>query len=303
MNGTDQPFTLDGGFNLFEHRSAAMLFFYSAIFGVIGNLQTLRVLVKDHPLSMSSSRIHVQMAIANILVAATGFQAGANAWIGRWVCGDAGCKAYGFFAMFGGMASVTLAAMYDFQSRTGGLLTGAAWVFSLVIATGPLMGWNSYALESSGTSCLLDWRVRDQAHISFFLTIGSVFMVLMSAAIFGLRSAIMRTKTDDVKGGSDWFTESQLNWMAVGNLMLVLCGYNPYLFLAIWSVASPAPLQMGPLAPYVMALMVKCSTLYFPLIYCTASKQFRTAYYPHIFGEKEKAAWTGSSTEKLALPE
>ncbi|KAH3822214.1 hypothetical protein DPMN_123988 [Dreissena polymorpha] len=289
-----------GEFDLFEHRSIAVVYFIAGILGVSGNAVIIRIFSKYNPISGVRSRTHVQFAFGNILVVVGAFAGGLSSIFGRWLLGETGCQLYGFVTYTGGMIATTMALVqcveryyaqnnseYD-KNGGNGFLCVLAWLYSLSVAVAPLVGWNSYTAEASGTACGLNHMVDDWSHKSFFIALPFITTVLMMFAISAVRSAILKNDGPDAvcpAHAQDWFRDYQLNWIAVANLLTMCVGFAPYFYFSVWSVRYPGR-QMTMLASVTSPLVAKLSTLFTPIVYCIGSRKFRAAFAASIFGEE-----------------
>ncbi|WAR14546.1 OPSX-like protein, partial [Mya arenaria] len=281
-----------GDFTLFEHRTVALLYFTAGLLGVFGNAVLIRILSRDKPISGSRARLHVHFAFANILVVVGCFFSGLSSVFGKWLFGPTGCQVYGTVTYTGGMAATSLGPAlcvqrylaqgnpkYD-QGGASGALSLLSWMYALIIAAGPLLGWNSYSAESAGTACGLEWQVADWSHHSMFFVLVLVSCGLLFFATMYARAAIY---------GNAALKDACI---AVANMAITGLGFTPYFYFALWALKYP-DVQMTALASVLPPLAAKISTVFVPLVYVVANRKFRNAFTSMVFGGQEDTASGG----------
>ncbi|XP_045162043.2 visual pigment-like receptor peropsin [Mercenaria mercenaria] len=284
-----------GDFSMAEHRVVGVLYLVSGFLGILGNILIIAILRGENAITGCRSKIHVQFAIANILIVAGIPLSGSSAFAGSWLFGDIGCQMYGVLTYTGGMGAVTFAGLlciqryysisllniYDMSGRSL-FLSVLGWIYSVGIAIGPVLGWNSYVIESSGTACGLNWHKDDQSHRSLFITLPVVSIVMFLISLWSLRTAFSRPTPEKIDE-KDWFTNNQLNWIAMANLIIVTTGFAPYGFFAIWALFNHGS-EMTMLASVIPPVAAKLSTVFYPVPYIVASKKFREAFAARTIG-------------------
>ncbi|XP_060605085.1 retinochrome-like isoform X2 [Ruditapes philippinarum] len=271
------------------HRAVGVLYLLSGFLGILGNILIISILRGENVLSGCRSKLHIQFAISNLLIVAGIPLSGSSAFAGRWLFGDIGCQFYGALTYTGGMGAVTFAGLlclqryfsssllniYDMSSRSL-IMCAIGWIYSFGIAISPVLGWNSYTIESSGTACGLNWHKDDQSHRSLFIALPVMSIVMFVISLWALRVAFS-TKTPEKMDEKDWFTNHQLNWIALANLFIVTVGFAPYGFFSLWALVNHGS-EMTMLASVIPPVVAKLSTAVYPVVYIVASKNFRAEY-------------------------
>ncbi|KAL4220876.1 hypothetical protein ACF0H5_019142 [Mactra antiquata] len=212
-----------GDFSMSEHRTVGVLYFIFGVIGVLGNVLVIFIFSQYKPLSGSRGRLHISLALSNMMVVAGTPFSGSSAFAGRWLFGDLGCQLYGLETYTGGMGACVFAVLvcvqrylstnspksYDASSWPAFMFT-IGWLYSIGVAVGPLLGWNSYTIESSGTACGLNWNKDDFSHRSMFIALPAITIIQMLIAALSIRSALSAHGAAEVDE-KDWFTSKQLN--------------------------------------------------------------------------------------------
>lgn len=76
------------------------------------------------------------------------------------------------------------------SKRNAKILVATTWLYALLWALFPLIGWGKYGPESFGLSCTLAWRDMKEHSQSFVITIFLMNLILPAIIIISCYSAI-----------------------------------------------------------------------------------------------------------------
>ncbi|CAC5424013.1 OPN3 [Mytilus coruscus] len=123
-----------------------------------------------------------------------------SSFAGYWLFGEYGCVYYGFLMTCCGLCTMFILALISVdqyisvvhrkkneQSINSFSITAISGsiLMSLVLAIGPLVGWNKYVQEGLGTSCSLDIENTDALSRSYLVTLLFVaFFLPLSVMMF-----------------------------------------------------------------------------------------------------------------------
>ncbi|OPJ73686.1 opsin-5 [Patagioenas fasciata monilis] len=144
------------------------------ILTVLGNSVVLATAVKRSSLLKSPELLTVNLAVADIGMAISMYPlAIASAWNHAWLGGDVSCIYYALMGfLFGVCSMMTLCAMAvirflvtnSSKSNSSKITKNAVrfvitsiWLYSLLWAILPLVGWGYYGPEPFGISCTIAW--------------------------------------------------------------------------------------------------------------------------------------------------
>ncbi|XP_070186383.1 retinochrome-like [Littorina saxatilis] len=308
----------------FEHVTVGSLYMLFCIGGVVSNLLLIVTLLKDKKLLRgTTSWLHVGLAVANIgVVAPSPFPASSH-FSGKWLYGDKMCQAYAFEGMFVGLVAIGFVISlcierYIVSARKEAMQENPSafyWVATVLIvgnatfwAVMPVLGWSRYSIDHTGATCAIDWENPDEGYMSY-MTVLSVFSfgLPMLTAILCLYKSVPDPapvgsaasgsgQQQGTSGGQDEgtssFTESQLRWLCLTFVALVLAGWGPFALLCIWAmVGNTGGVSM--LAACIPPLSCKFVTMLYPLAYNVANNRCRAGYFSVIGagaeGTSEKA--------------
>ncbi|CAL8080116.1 unnamed protein product [Orchesella dallaii] len=161
-------------------------------------------------------------------------------------------------------------------------MIGWGYLFALVWALPPLIGFGSYGLEPYGLSCTLDWIAQDIASRIYMIlvTIFCVFLPLLIILFCYCRIILLVKQSDAIvrsngvskrnMRGSDL----QLTWISGLVSLGFIIGWGPYTLVSLWSSFGGnviLPIWATP----IPVLLAKSSIAYNPLIYIFFTARYR----------------------------
>ncbi|ODM97999.1 Opsin-5 [Orchesella cincta] len=159
-----------------------------------------------------------------------------------------------------------------------------AWgyIFALVWALPPLIGFGNYELEPFGLSCTLDWVARDQAS-KIYMVLVTIFCVFLPLLIilFCYCQIILLVKQSDALVRSNGVnkrnmkgSDLQLTWISGLVSLGFIIGWGPYTVVSLW--ASYRGEVILPIwATPIPVLLAKSSIAYNPFIYIFFTARYR----------------------------
>ncbi|XP_063398894.1 visual pigment-like receptor peropsin [Mytilus trossulus] len=150
------------------------------------------------------TRINSYMAVVCLLafiMASLGYpMVVSSSFAGYWLFGETGCVYYGFLTTCCGLCTMFILTLISvdqyisvvhrkFNEQSINLFSiiaiSGSLLMSLVIAVGPLVGWNKYVLEGIGTTCSMDLENADVLYRSYLVTLLFVaFFLPVSGMMF-----------------------------------------------------------------------------------------------------------------------
>uniref|UniRef100_A0AAR2L143 G-protein coupled receptors family 1 profile domain-containing protein n=1 Tax=Pygocentrus nattereri TaxID=42514 RepID=A0AAR2L143_PYGNA len=252
------------------------------ILSVGGNLLVLVMAYKRSSHMKPPELLSVNLAVTDLGAAVSMYPlAVASSWNHAWLGGDATCIYYGLMGFFFGVASVatlTVMAIVRFSvsltlqspsdKRRVHVLLAGTWLYALLWALFPLLGWGKYGPEPFGLSCTLAWGEMKEHSPSFVISIFSMNLAIPAIIIISCYFGIALRLYVSYKSVGN------------GNLIAVLISvgflacWTPYGIVSLWSVYSSSA-SIPPHISMLPCLFAKTSTVYNPLIYYTFSKSFK----------------------------
>ncbi|XP_016151261.1 opsin-5-like [Sinocyclocheilus grahami] len=167
------------------------------------------------------------------------------------------------------------------SKRYAKILVVTTWLYALLWAIFPLIGWGKYGPESFGLSCTLAWKDMKEQSQSFVITIFFMNLILPAIIIISCYSAIalklyITYKFMDDSNHIPNMIKMQRRLMVIAVLIsigFVGC-WAPYGIVSLWSFYRPGD-SIPPEVSMLPCLFAKSSTVYNPLIYYIFSKTFK----------------------------
>ncbi|XP_022542359.2 opsin 8, group member b [Astyanax mexicanus] len=269
-----------------------------AILSVVGNLLVLIMAYKRSSHIKPPELLSVNLAVTDLGAAVSMYPlAVASSWNHAWLGGNATCIYYGLMGFFFGTASVatlTVMAVVRFsvsltiqspkekisKSRVHVLLLGT-WLYALLWALFPLLGWGRYGPEPFGLSCTLAWGEMKDHSPSFVISIFSMNLAIPAIIIifcyFGVALRLyVSYKSMDNGNLIPNNVKMQRRLMVIAILISIgfLGCWTPYGIVSLWSIYSSSA-SIPPYVSMLPCLFAKTSTVYNPLIYYIFSKTFK----------------------------
>ncbi|XP_036438566.1 opsin 8, group member b [Colossoma macropomum] len=269
-----------------------------AILSVAGNLLVLVMAYKRSSHMKPPELLSVNLAVTDLGAAISMYPlAVASSWNHAWLGGNATCIYYGLMGFFFGVASVatlTVMAIVRFSvsltlqspkekisKRRVHVLLAGTWLYALLWALFPLLGWGRYGPEPFGLSCTLAWGEMKEHSPSFVVSMFSMNLaipaIIIISCYFGIALRLyVSYKSADNGNLVPNAVKMQRRLMMIAVLISVgfLGCWTPYGIVSLWSIYSSSA-SIPPHISMLPCLFAKTSTVYNPLIYYTFSKTFK----------------------------
>lgn len=295
--------TASGDFTDLEHRGIGCLYFILGAMGVLSNCLMLNVFIRRNVMSAPKKVLHINLCVSNMMVC-LGFPfSGLSSFKGKWLFETFGCQAYGVETYTGGYASVGFVIalcieryyavrcteFYESTSAmTWWLISFGVWMISLMWAVFPLFGWSSYAPESSGVACGLNWLQKDYSHWTYSFAIMVGYYFLYAVAMVCISAARQDNPKIVTRGQeSEWLDDNQLRGLCIGFLSVSIVAWGPYGMIMGWSMVSSST-ELSMLAASLPPLFAKGGTSLYPFGYLLASSKIRESMLGGFQEEEEK---------------
>ncbi|XP_030800641.1 opsin-5-like [Camarhynchus parvulus] len=271
-----------------------------AILTILGNSAVLATAVRRSSLLKPPELLTVNLAVADIGMALSMYPlAIASAWNHAWLGGDTSCVYYALMGFLLGVCSMmTLCAMAVIRflvtnssksnsnkitKSTVCILIAFIWLYSLLWAILPLVGWGYYGPEPFGISCTIAWsKFHNSSNgFSFILSMFLLCTVLPALTIvacyLGIAWKVHKAyqeiqNIDRIPNAAK--LEKKLTLMAVLISVGFLSSWTPYAATSFWSIFNSSD-SLQPVVTLLPCLFAKSSTAYNPFIYYVFSKTFR----------------------------
>ncbi|XP_072552861.1 opsin 8, group member b [Salminus brasiliensis] len=269
-----------------------------AILSIVGNLLVLVMAYKRSSHMKPPELLSVNLAVTDLGAAVSMYPlAVASSWNHAWLGGKATCIYYGLMGFFFGIASVatlTVMAMVRFSvsltlqspkekisKRRVHVLLAGTWLYALLWALFPLLGWGRYGPEPFGLSCTLAWGEMKEHSPSFVISMFSMNLaipaIIIISCYFGIALRLyVSYKSVDNGNLVPNTVKMQRRLMVIAILISFgfLGCWTPYGIVSLWSIYSSSA-SIPPYVSMLPCLFAKTSTVYNPLIYYTFSKTFK----------------------------
>ncbi|XP_018425859.1 PREDICTED: opsin-5-like [Nanorana parkeri] len=280
--------------------AAGIFLLIVAILSALGNLAVLATAVKCKTHLKSPDLLSINLAITDFGMAISMYPlAIASAWNHAWIGGHPTCLYYALMGFFFGVASMmTLTAMaiirYLVTSTTTRsrntikkksiyILLAGIWLYALLWAIFPLVGWGHYGPEPFGVSCTIAWAEFQNSTngfsfiVSMFLlctvTPAATIITCYSRIAWKLHKAYQEIHNYD-KIPNAVRLERKLTLMAILVSFGFLVSWTPYAVVSFWSMFHSST-SIPPTVSLLPCLFAKSSTAFNPIIYYAFSKTFR----------------------------
>ncbi|KAJ1149076.1 hypothetical protein NDU88_001894 [Pleurodeles waltl] len=270
------------------------------IMTVVGNLAVLATAIKRWAHLKSPELLTINLAVTDLGMAVSMYPlAIASAWSHFWIGGDASCMYYALMGFFFGVASMmTLSVMAIVRYQVTAsprsnhckikksivcVSISFIWLYSLVWAVMPLLGWGHYGPEPFGISCTIAWNESQNSVIdSSFISCMFVLCTILPAGTIVLCYSSIAWKLHKVYQGiqnceritNSAKIERKLTLMAIFVSLGFLSSWTPYAVVSLWSIFQSNE-YIPPVVALLPCLFAKASTAYNPFIYYMFSKAFR----------------------------
>ncbi|XP_071779433.1 opsin 8, group member b [Centroberyx gerrardi] len=269
-----------------------------AVFSIVGNLLVLIMAFKRSSSMKPPELLSVNLAVTDLGAAVTMYPlAVASAWNHRWLGGDTTCVYYGLVGLFFGVASImnlTVMAIVRFivslnlqspkekiSRRKVKMLCLWTWMYALLWALFPILGWGRYGPEPFGLSCSLAWGDMKNKGFSFVISMFSFNLVMPSVIIifcyFGIAIKLYLTYKNSMNS-NQVPNIVKLHRRLLIIAVLISAGFigcwSPYGMVNLWSIYHNSS-SIAPEVSLLPCMFAKSSTVYNPMIYYIFSKTFK----------------------------
>ncbi|XP_053547682.1 opsin-3 [Bombina bombina] len=262
------------------------------VLGSLHNSLVIIIFVKFEAVRTPINMLLLNISVSDLLVCVFGtpFSFAANV-SGEWLFGYQGCKWYGFSnALFGIVSLVSLSilsyeryitvlscAKADVSNyKKSWICIVLSWAYSLLWTVPPLLGWSSYGLESSGTTCSVVWHSRSTNNVSYIVCL-FLFCLLLPLFImvfcYGHIVRIIRVQVCRMNLTTAQKKEHRLLFMVVCMVTCYLLCWMPYGLVSLITTFGK-PGIITPTISIIPSILAKSSTFINPLIYIFMNQQF-----------------------------
>ncbi|KAL1254056.1 hypothetical protein QQF64_016285 [Cirrhinus molitorella] len=184
-----------------------------------------------------------------------------------------------------GAGSFLLVVGSKFQRKTISILIGVIWLYSLLWAVFPLLGWGGYGPEPYGLACSVDWAgYQHSLNGSSFIMALAILCTLIPCAVilfsytgiaWKLHKAYQSIQINDNLPNSG-AVERKVTLMGILISAGFIVSWAPYVFISLWTMFhSDGKDSVAPIVSLLPCLFAKCSTVYNPFVYYVFRKSFR----------------------------
>ncbi|KAK7907165.1 hypothetical protein WMY93_015777 [Mugilogobius chulae] len=270
-----------------------------AALSIVGNLLVLVMAFKRSSKMKPPELLSVNLAVTDLGAAVTMYPlAVASAWSHHWLGGHATCMYYALAGFFFGVASimnlvimavVRLIVSINMHSpkekigwRNVKLLCVWIWLYALLWALFPVLGWGRYGPEPFGISCSLAWGDMREEGFSFVICM-FVFNLLVPTVVivccyFGIAIRLYVTYKKAGISFNRMPNIIKLHRRLLIIAVLISVGFigcwTPYGLVSLWSVFRDSK-SIPPEISLLPCMFAKSSTVYNPLIYYFFSRSFK----------------------------
>ncbi|XP_041107556.1 opsin-5-like [Polyodon spathula] len=269
-----------------------------AVLSVLGNIAVLVTALKRSSHLKPPELLSVNLAVTDLGMTISMYPLSiASAWNHRWLGGDGVCIYYGLMGFFFGVASIitlTMMAITRFIVTTSLRVPGEkiskknvsimilfTWLYALMWAVFPLLGWGKYGPEPFGLSCTIAWgefKVNGSTFIVCIFTLCTIVPALtIIICYFGIVWKIHKAYKS-MGNRNQMPNAMKVEWRLTAMAVVISVGFigcwTPYAAVSLWSMFRSSD-SIPPLVSLLPCLFAKSATAYNPFIYYIFSKSFR----------------------------
>uniref|UniRef100_A0AAY4BI15 G-protein coupled receptors family 1 profile domain-containing protein n=1 Tax=Denticeps clupeoides TaxID=299321 RepID=A0AAY4BI15_9TELE len=271
-----------------------------AVLSIVGNLLILVMASKRSNHMKPPELLSVNLAVTDLGAAVTMYPlAVASSWNHHWIGGHSTCYYYGFMGFFLGVTSIaTLMVMAIIRfsvsvniqapkekvsKRCVKMLVAGTWLYALLWAVLPFVGWGEYGPEPFGLSCTLAWGNLKTMKTGFSMIICMLIMNLVIPAViiifcYSAMAVKLYLTYKSIEDCQHIPSVVRLQRRLMIIAVLISLGFigcwTPYAIVSLWSTFHDSA-SIPPVVSMLPCLFAKSSTVYNPLIYYAFSKPFK----------------------------
>ncbi|XP_049446139.1 opsin 8, group member b [Epinephelus fuscoguttatus] len=270
-----------------------------AVLSIVGNLLVLIMAIKRSSRMKPPELLSVNLAVTHLGAAVTMYPLSvASAWNHHWIGGDVTCLYYSLAGFFFGVASImnlTILAIVRFivalnlhspdekiSWKKTKILCIWTWLYALIWAMLPILGWGRYGPEPFGLSCSLAWGEMKHEGFSFVITMFSFNFLIPTIIIifcyFGIAFKLYFTYKKSMNNSNRVPNIVKLHRRLLVIAVLISVGFiacwAPYSMVSLWSIFRDSS-TIPPEVTLLPCMFAKSSTVYNPLIYYIFSQSFK----------------------------
>ncbi|XP_041951803.1 opsin 8, group member a [Alosa sapidissima] len=273
-----------------------------AVLSILGNAAVLITAAQRKRLLKAPELLNVNLAVTDIGMALSMYPFSiSSAFNHAWIGGDPTCLYYGLMGMIFSVASImTLAVMglvrylvagatpksgNKFQRSTIGMYIALIWLYALMWAVCPLLGWGGYGPEPYGMACSVDWAsYQNSLNDSTFIMALTVLCTILPCLVIVLSYSGIAWKLhkayQTIQNSNHLPNYGNVERKVILMAVLISSGFlvawTPYVAISLWTMFHTAGKDsVTPLVSLLPCLFAKGSTAYNPLIYYVFRKSFR----------------------------
>ncbi|KPP79344.1 opsin-5-like, partial [Scleropages formosus] len=234
-----------------------------------------------------------------------------------WQFGESGCIWYGVQGFVFGIGSLITTSLISLdrclkicslrygqwiERRHMAMAVGLVWLYTIVWATLPVLGFGSYGPEPFGTSCTINWwglksSVSDRLYISLILALCFALPTLIIIASYvAILLTVHRSGRSLAAIPSSAVTQSNKD-LRLTKIAAVVCST----FLLAWTPYAIVSLYSA-LVTVIPAIFAKSHCMINPVIYQVMNKEFREdVYYMFCGGGRNEGKRRGRGRDDSCL--
>nr|BAR90775.1 retinochrome2 [Idiosepius paradoxus] len=281
------PTALGGSSHLFtmwEHSFAGAIYMLIGCFVYVTCGATAVMLSRQNTQPRRKYTTLIYFLLACIAVnGANPFHA-ASCMAGKWIFGETGCIACGFYGFLAGISQIwclfafcveryiatnfksfykTIPSIYYTLTVLTMIGIGLFWAFM------PILGWSQYGLESPGTSCSIDYSVATEHYQSLLI---SMSLVTYGAPLMGsywavskAMTALKNTPEEERIKDTHLLSEEQLTALAATFIPVALISWSGFAYIALYAAFTNKGAYISNLAGTLPPLMAKFGCTLYPI--------------------------------------
>ncbi|XP_058469448.1 opsin 8, group member b [Solea solea] len=302
MDGWMSPITMDVYASTLSPALDILFGFYMlvvAVFSIMGNVLVLVMAFKRSSRMKPPELLSVNLAVTDLGAAISMYPLTvASAWNHHWLGGEATCIYYGLAGFFFGIASImnlTVLAIVRFAVSLNlrslkenvswkqvKMLCLWCWLYALMWALFPILGWGRYGPEPFGLSCSLAWGQMKHEGFSFVISMFCINLlaptIVITCCYLGIAIKLHFIYKKSLLSSNPIPNVVKLQRRMLVIAILVSVGFiscwSPYGMVSLWSIFHDSN-TIPPEVSLLPCMFAKSSTVYNPLIYYIFSMKFK----------------------------